>query len=332
MENIDSQTYSQLLLHDDLYHTDKTYHAAILKKVNKYQAAFPNLDAITPAKLKEVDARTRYKLLAYDDGYGCGIDSTSISAMEIAKQLRLYELVQDVKNIDLIDAINNNDISLVKQILDKDTEVDWKFLKEPTLHCACKNGFTKIAAMLLEKGANVNLKQGKFLTPLLIAIFKNNRQLLKLLLSRTDIKTARALLAAIYKNNLDLVKVLIRSEIAPSSTDLSEAAVYADVKVLEYLLRNTTFNISKSLMDTKHYEQALKAGKQEMAEYLLFVADMHKAIEGTMPFKDFAQKHLIKHYVSTLKLLGLDEKGDFSRAFCTWEETNREQALKQFKQ
>lgn len=325
MEKIDKNEYAQSLLCDDLYYVKNKIKLRAFQEIKNYKfSSFrKSIDTIKPEKLKNVDAKKRYKLFAYDDGYG--IDTKSKSAMEIAKKLRLYELEQDLKNFNLIHAIEENNTVLVNKYINEGAEVDWIFAGESALFCACRCGLTKIAKILLNNGARVNLAlENSMATPLRIAIFNNRLGVLKLLLASVDIKTENAISLAAYENNFSAVKLLVQSGVRPSQKDIFTAILKADVKLLHYLLKNTTYNISSVLSNDTFYENALKSDRFMMAKYLLFISDLFKAIEGSMLFNDFAQKHFIEEdrFLSTQKLLYLDEKGDFSKKFCDWEKEN----------
>lgn len=125
----------------------------------------------------------------------------------------------------LIDAVKDNKIEKVKQLLESGADVNQKnrFGMTP-LYYASRNGYLEIVKLLLPAGANVNTATTDAnyrelttdnVTSLQMASLNNHLEIVKLLLAAgadvnvVDGDGSAALSMAVYKNNVEIVKLLL---------------------------------------------------------------------------------------------------------------------------
>jgi ankyrin repeat protein len=140
---------------------------------------------------------------------------------------------------DLFAAIEKNDVQKVKYLVAIGADVNAKdpYASMSPLMMAAYNGFTDIAKLLLEKGAQINAKGGvdMDMTPLIYAASQVRVDMVKLLLEKganVNIKTRYGwtpLFFAINKGNTEITKLLIDKgadvnvKLPTGETALSEA-------------------------------------------------------------------------------------------------------------
>ncbi|MGD1904936.1 MAG: ankyrin repeat domain-containing protein [Leptolyngbyaceae cyanobacterium] len=83
----------------------------------------------------------------------------------------------------LIAATLAGDIDTVRSHLDSGTDPNLVYRTNTALTYAARDGFTNIARLLIDHGADVNWVDGEGVTPLILAAFKGHTELAELLLS-----------------------------------------------------------------------------------------------------------------------------------------------------
>ncbi|OWF44955.1 myotrophin-like [Mizuhopecten yessoensis] len=81
-------------------------------------------------------------------------------------------------------AIQNGDINSVKEQLSKGASVNEIVKNRAPLHFAADYGQVEVLKLLLEKGADVNVKDKYDITPILAAIYEDHVECVKILLEK----------------------------------------------------------------------------------------------------------------------------------------------------
>jgi len=273
--------------------------------------------------MEKVDAKELYQLLANDDQYH--LDSPSSKATTLKKRMRSYKREKELCSRFLTLAIETNNLKMVEILLDGGAEINWPNYEIANgflpIHTACMYNVIDIVKLLVNRGANINLKTRteERLTPLFISIFKGNTELLELLL-KNKAQTKHAFEIAAHTNNLEAAKLLVQYDATPNKESIGIAAADADIEFIEYILEHAEISECRKVPYKKYYEQAINKKRGDMANYLLFISNLYNAIDGTMPFELFAKSYLStkKKSLRVQKLLRLDTKGDFTNAFQPW--------------
>ena len=79
------------------------------------------------------------------------------------------------------DAVNRGDLAGVQAELDKGANVNAKMWRRTPLHSATAGGHTEIAELLIDNGADVNMKNSVGLTPLDWAVVEDSTEIADLL-------------------------------------------------------------------------------------------------------------------------------------------------------
>ena len=140
---------------------------------------------------------------------------------------------------DLFAAIEKNDIQKVRYLLSISTDVNAKdpYASMTPLMMAAYDGYTEIARLLIEKGADVNARGGvdMDMTPLIYAASQDRVDMVKLLLDKganVDTKTQYGwtpLFFAASRGRVDIAKLLIdkgadvNAKLPTGETALAEA-------------------------------------------------------------------------------------------------------------
>lgn len=91
----------------------------------------------------------------------------------------------------LIEATLAGDLEAVKSLLASGTDPNLVYNTNTALTYAARDGFTEIARVLIDSGADVNWIDGEGVTPLILAAFKNHVDLAQLLLKHEADTTIR---------------------------------------------------------------------------------------------------------------------------------------------
>lgn len=167
------------------------------------------------------------------------------------------------ENIELIEAVNNNNIESVRKQLEigaNPNEFTYEIYKDhpifrvdikiysTILMKAIEKGYNEISKLLIEKGANVNLSGTYGRTPLMSAASKDNIEIVEMLLKKgalVNIKnTSNGLGALEMTNNIDIMKLLIKYGANVNNQDIYGATLlmYASgngkIEIVKVLLEN----------------------------------------------------------------------------------------------
>lgn len=143
-------------------------------------------------------------------------------------------------DMELIDAVMNNDIEAVELLLKSGADVNAKNnIGKTALMFAAEDGRLDIVAMLLEKGADVNAIWGNGFKALDYALNGNTNEKLditKLLikagsnLESKDICGQTVLMRAVYNGYIEVVKLLLDAGVDVESEDYRQALVYSRIE------------------------------------------------------------------------------------------------------
>ncbi len=118
----------------------------------------------------------------------------------------------------LIEATLAGNIDDVRTLLQQGTDPNLVYNTNTALTYAARDGFTDIARLLIDQGANVNWIDGEGVTPLILASFKGHIELVELLLAHKADVTVRdqwdrtALDYALRRGAADPIAQLLQSE------------------------------------------------------------------------------------------------------------------------
>lgn len=149
-------------------------------------------------------------------------------------------------------AIKNNDLEYIKKVIENNNDlVDYVTFWGTWLHEAARYGLYDVAKLLIENGANVNIKGGPSkVGPITNAAFKGYKNIVELLINNGAImdvsdSNTNPLFAAICNGHMEVVKYLVENGI-----DLE-----------------ASYDIG-SLKNVDAYECARQYGQTEIANYL----------------------------------------------------------------
>jgi hypothetical protein len=110
---------------------------------------------------------------------------------------------------DLLAATRKGDLAKVKALLDKGASVNAKSPYGQTpLFFACDRGYSEIAKLLVDRGADVNVEDTFYhATPLSWAARKNHTDIVKLLIDHGAKSPAMVLMMGAQSGSMDLVKI-----------------------------------------------------------------------------------------------------------------------------
>jgi ankyrin repeat protein len=173
-----------------------------------------------------------------------------ILAVAIAAMLGTIAYSQTATD-DLFVVVEKNDIQKVRNALSLGADVNARdpYANMTPLMMAAYDGYTEIAALLLEKGAEVNAKGGvdMDMTPLIYAASQDRLDTVKLLIEKganVNVKTKYGwtpLFFAVSRSKLDIAKLLIDKgadvnvKLPTGETVLAEAAKQGNEGVIKLL-------------------------------------------------------------------------------------------------
>jgi len=145
------------------------------------------------------EAQKKLKELGYDPGKPDGVMGTktvtAIKQFQEDSELPVTGLIDEQteallntqtlpSQFSLNEAVQLNDIVLVKALLDSGSDINEKDeLDETPLHTAAVGGYREIASLLIEKGADVNARDVRGLTPLHAAAWMGYPEIVALLIT-----------------------------------------------------------------------------------------------------------------------------------------------------
>ena len=116
----------------------------------------------------------------------------------------------------LIEATLASNVETVRQLLQNGTDPNLVYNTNTALTYAARDGFTEIARLLIDRGADVNWIDGEGVTPLILASFKGHLELTQLLLDHgadvtvSDQWNRTALDYALRRGETDPIAQLLR--------------------------------------------------------------------------------------------------------------------------
>ncbi|HUU04264.1 MAG TPA: ankyrin repeat domain-containing protein [Patescibacteria group bacterium] len=183
------------------------------------------------------------------------------------------------------DAALNGDLAKVKELLAKNPALltAGNDLGRTPLHLAAHRGHVKLAAWLIQQGADVNGRDSSYqLAPLHLAAWGGDLETVRLLLKKGADLQARekdnenALYYAALSPNLELVKFLVAkglkvrdTESSAGNTPLSIALQRGNLAIAEYFLAAGADALCKDREGSTTLHMACMRGKQALIELLL---------------------------------------------------------------
>ncbi len=126
---------------------------------------------------------------------------------------------QESLSVELLKAVNRNDAEAIRELMRKGADIDGKGMKGLTpLHIACKNNNAEIVDLIFNFGANPNIKDADGNTPLFILVLLGHYILSETLISKgADVNMQNnegftPLMLAAHKGDLKTSKLLIASD------------------------------------------------------------------------------------------------------------------------
>ncbi|WP_342273365.1 ankyrin repeat domain-containing protein [Spiroplasma endosymbiont of Acasis viretata] len=158
-------------------------------------------------------------------------------------------------------AVNNNNIEIVKLLLENDADINEQDINGSTpLHWAIECNNIEIVKLLLENDADINEQDINGCAPLHWAIECNNIEIVKLLLENdADINAQEKSLAtplhlSIYTNNFDMIKLLLEKGADLNIKDIGEFTTL-NVLLKKY---NISSEISQLLFKQLNFKKNIK--------------------------------------------------------------------------
>jgi len=220
----------------------------------------------------------------------------------------------------LFAAVQNKHKPVVEYLLSKGARVDEKNGPKgvSALYRACFDGSLDIAKVLVDAGADVNLKSTEGFTPLYIAVGNKRKPLVEYLLSKgapVDEKNGpdgvAALFRACYVGSLDIVKVLVDAGADVNHKDnIGFTCFYAAVQekhkpIIEYLLsKGVRVNETNGQNNDTPLHKACVSGSLEVVKILVNAgADINAVNKQGKSSLDFAVENNHQSIVDYLESL-----------------------------
>jgi len=178
-------------------------NAKYKKKTNKFR------------KNRNINTKQTKRSLQYGKGKS---DDVGIEMIDMSD-------IPEMKKRNLIRAVENNNISEVKKLLKEKVDLNNYVHGATPLFFAVMNDNAKLTELLLEHGANPNIRYKKKETPLLLALMKDNLKIAELLLkhgANPNIKHVNGrtpLYVAVRDNKPEVVKLLLDHDADPNIQD-----------------------------------------------------------------------------------------------------------------
>lgn len=184
------------------------------------------------------------------------------------------------KTAQIHDAVRSGNYDKVENLVLKkgaDSNLKDGIFGQSSLHYAASIGDNDIATLLVKSGnANVNLKDNRGMTPLDLAVEKNNLETAKLLLSsgaNAGLAT-KGLDRVVSTKNKELLKMFLQNG-ANGNTALDKVIATDDVQLL-----NTVLDNSSARATNQFFEKAVNVRSQQIAiELLIRGVDKDKAMD-----------------------------------------------------
>lgn len=153
-----------------------------------------------------------------------------------------------VGNTPLVTAASNQNSAIMSLLIERGADVNMRSKYGlSALDMACINGDIEKAKILLPHINNINEANAKGMTPLVYAVNQNNPELIRFLIEKGADPTLKAvdgsdaLYAAIYKDNAEIIPLLYRPD-QTYSYKLKLGLFYPDIENLNPLLLASLFN------------------------------------------------------------------------------------------
>jgi ankyrin repeat protein len=158
--------------------------------------------------------------------------SRQIASLIFALLLPVAAIAQNT-NEEFFAAARRGDTAAVKAFLDKGTDVNAKTQYGATaLSYAGDKGYVELARLLIERGADVNVKDTFYgETPIGWACVKGHTEVIKLLLDKGARGTDRVLMAGVDLGNVAMVKIALdKGDLAPETLTMALLRAEKDSK------------------------------------------------------------------------------------------------------
>ena len=202
--------------------------------------------------------------------------SRRIASITLALLLPVAALAQSL-NEDFFAAARKGDIAAVKAFLDKGVDVNAKTQYGATaLSYACDKGHTELVKLLLERGANPNVRDTFYnATPMSWAAPKGYTEIVKLLVEKGSTEKGDALDVGVEKGSAELVKlVLDKGDVAAGTLTkaLTKAEAAKQAEIVDLLKKAGAKPFHKVSDETlKSYEGFYK--NQQLGDFNFMVKE-----------------------------------------------------------
>ena len=197
---------------------------------------------------------------------------------------------KDELNKDLLEAVKNNDIGKVSELIDDGADlsvIEEKGFKRNSLIIATEEGNKKMVSLLVEKGANINGKSGTGTIAIIESVKNGDLGMVKFLLDKganingTDSMGSTTLIKSSEKGYEEIASELIEKGANINGrnnggfTAIMSATMHGHYKIVTFLKeKNAVFTkedkerIKSSVKFSKSMEKLLDKGKSEFKKVL----------------------------------------------------------------